>query len=119
MPRLAPGRPENTVDVLRYEPVIRLACFAGVLFLMALWEVLAPRRPLTVRRPLRWSSNLGLTALNTLMVRLLLPAGAVGAALIAQERDWGVLNNAPLPGWLAMILTVVALDLVVYLQHVM
>ena len=39
------------------EPVIRLACFLGILMAMALWEVLAPRRPQAVRRPLRWPNN--------------------------------------------------------------
>jgi sterol desaturase/sphingolipid hydroxylase (fatty acid hydroxylase superfamily) len=107
------------MNPLPWEPAVRLGCFAGVLLLMALWEALAPRRPLTVARPLRWSSNLGLAALNTLAVRFLIPLGAVGAALAAQERGWGVLNNISTPDWLAVVLTVAALDLVVYFQHVM
>jgi sterol desaturase/sphingolipid hydroxylase (fatty acid hydroxylase superfamily) len=107
------------VDQLSCESVIRLACFAGVLLLMALWEVLAPRRRLTVGRPLRWASNLGLILLDTLLVRFLVPLGAVGVALLAAERGWGVLNNLALPAWLAVVLAAVALDLVIYLQHVM
>ena len=77
------------MEVLPYEPLIRLGCFAGVLLLMALWEFLAPRRRLTVRRTGRWSSNLGLVALNSLAVRLLVPLGAVSAAVLAEERGWG------------------------------
>jgi len=107
------------VDVLRYEPAIRLGCFAGVLLLMALWEVLAPRRRLTTARPLRWASNLGLSALNTLAVRFLIPLGAVGTALLAQDRGWGLLNAVELPDWLEVALAVVALDFVIYLQHVL
>jgi sterol desaturase/sphingolipid hydroxylase (fatty acid hydroxylase superfamily) len=102
-----------------YESVIRLGCFAGVLAVMQLWEVLAPRRRLTQKRAVRWSSNLGLVVLNTLAVRLLVPLGAVGVALLAEERTWGLLNNVPVPAWLAVPLAVVALDLVIYLQHVM
>src|SRR5204862_4197065 len=79
----------------------------------------APRRRLTVGRPLRWFSNLGLVALDTLAVRLLVPLGAVGMALLARERGWGLLNNLALPGWLAVPLAVVALDFAIYLQHVM
>src|SRR5262245_19339652 len=101
------------------ESVIRLSCFAGVLALMALWEALAPRRRPTVGRPVRWFSNLGLVALDTLAVRFLIPLGAVGMALVARERGWGLLNNAALPGWLAVVVSVVVLDLVIYLQHVM
>jgi sterol desaturase/sphingolipid hydroxylase (fatty acid hydroxylase superfamily) len=101
------------------EPIIRLGFFAGVLLLMALWEALAPRRRLTVRRRLRWASNLGLVALDTLAVRFLVPLGAVGLAVLAEERGWGLLNNLPVPGWSAVALAVVALDLAIYLQHVM
>jgi sterol desaturase/sphingolipid hydroxylase (fatty acid hydroxylase superfamily) len=111
------------MDLLTHESLIRLACFGGVLLLMALWEVLAPRRRLTVRRPLRWFSNLSLVALDTLLVtlivRVLVPLGAVGVALIAQERGWGLLHLVALPQWLAVLAAVVALDLVIYLQHVM
>src|SRR5262245_21586980 len=107
------------MNVISREPLVRLGCFAGVLLLMALWESLAPRRRLTVRRSLRWPSNLGLVALNSLAVRFLIPLGAVGVAVVAEERGWGVLNNVALPGWVAVALAVVALDLVIYLQHVM
>src|SRR5207249_6843222 len=108
---------EAVMSGIPHEPIIRLACFAGVLLLMALWEVLAPRRRLTVSRPLRWASNLGLVVLDTLLVRFLIPLGAVGVALLAAERGWGVLHNLALPAWLAVVLAVVALDLVIYLQH--
>ncbi|HEY8503489.1 MAG TPA: sterol desaturase family protein [Gemmataceae bacterium] len=101
------------------EAAVRFGFFLGVLLLMALWERLAPRRALTVSRPLRWFSNLGLVALGTLAVRLLIPLGAVGVALLARERGWGLFNSAGVPGWLAVVLSVVALDLVVYLQHVL
>jgi sterol desaturase/sphingolipid hydroxylase (fatty acid hydroxylase superfamily) len=107
------------VDLLRHESVIRLTCFGGVLLLMALWEVLAPRRRLAVGRPLRWVSNLGLVALDTLLLRFLVPLGAVGAALAAQERGWGLLPLAALPAWLTVLLAVLALDLAIYLQHVL
>jgi sterol desaturase/sphingolipid hydroxylase (fatty acid hydroxylase superfamily) len=107
------------MDILSHESVIRLGCFSGVLLAMALWETLAPRRQPTVGRPGRWLSNLGLVALDTLVVRFLVPLGAVGMALLAAERGWGVFNNVPVPAWLAVALAVVALDLVIYLQHVM
>jgi sterol desaturase/sphingolipid hydroxylase (fatty acid hydroxylase superfamily) len=107
------------MDLLRYEPAVRLVCFGGVLMAMMLWEALAPRRKLTVRRPARWASNLGLVVLNSLAARLLVPLGAAATALLAEERGWGLLNNVELPAWLAAALAVVALDLAIYLQHVM
>jgi sterol desaturase/sphingolipid hydroxylase (fatty acid hydroxylase superfamily) len=107
------------MSVFPYEPVIRLGCFAGVLILMALWEILAPRRRLIAGKPWRWANNLGLVALDTIAVRLVAPLGAIGAAIIAQEYNWGLFNNLPLPDWLAVVLSVVALDFAIYLQHVM
>jgi sterol desaturase/sphingolipid hydroxylase (fatty acid hydroxylase superfamily) len=107
------------LDVPRHEPLIRLSCFAVVLLAMALWEALAPRRPLTVEKRRRWLANLALALVSSLAVRFLLPLGAIGAAEVARERQWGVLNNSPAPAWLALAVAVLALDLVVYLQHVM
>jgi len=99
------------------ESAIRLGIFATVLILMGLAEVRIPRRHSAVAKPLRWASNLGLICLNTVAVRLFVPLGIVGVALAAQERSWGLLNNWSLPGWLAVAISVIALDFVIYLQH--
>lgn len=101
------------------EDFVRLGCFAGVLIAMALAELAAPRRRLTVKKPTRWLSNLGLVALNTVAVRALLPMGAVATALIAETRGWGILHQVVLPGWLDVVLAVIGLDLAIYLQHVL
>jgi len=103
----------------QYEPHIRLACFLGVLLGMALWETVAPRREHTCSKSARWRNNLGLTLLNTLVVRFLPALGAVAAAALCVERGWGLFNNVAWPVWLSAILAVVLLDLAIYLQHVM
>ena len=104
---------------MEHEPIIRLACFLGVLVSMAMWEFVAPRRRLSISKGLRWFSNIGLTVVNTLAVRIAFALGAVGIALVAEQRQWGLFNNISLPAWLAIILSVLALDLAIYLQHVM
>jgi len=86
---------------------------------MAVWEFRRPARALRLSRSLRWMNNLGLVALNTLILRLLFPAAAVGMAAFAAERGWGLLNYTALPHWLAIFVSIVALDFVVWLQHVM
>jgi sterol desaturase/sphingolipid hydroxylase (fatty acid hydroxylase superfamily) len=105
--------------ILSHETAIRLGFFFGVFVLVALWEAVAPRRPTIVGRWARWPSNLGIVALNTALVRLLLPTTAVALALVGEREGWGLLHHVALPGWLALTLAVIALDLVVYLQHVM
>ena len=105
--------------VLSVEPVIRLGAFASVLALMAAWEFIAPRRRQHVGRLWRWPNNLGVVVIDTVVVRLLFPTAAVGVALVAEARGWGVLNTLPLPPWLKVIFAVVLLDLAIYGQHVM
>lgn len=102
-----------------HEVAIRLAFFFGVLGAMALWETVAPRRELTVRRALRWANNLGLVVLNSVVLRVLFPAAAVGVAAVADTKSWGVFNNLPFPGWIAVLSSVIALDFLIYFQHVM
>ena len=105
--------------ILHLEPVIRLSAFLGVFLAMALWEVIAPRRSLSVSKPRRWLNNIGIIALNTVLLRLIFPAAAVGLALVATQRGWGVMNQIDLPAWLEIVCAVVVLDFVIYLQHVM
>ncbi len=105
--------------ILAHEAPLRLGFFLGILAVMGLWEVVAPRRPLTVSKPLRWANNLGLVFLNTALVRLIFPAAAVGMAVFATAHGWGLFNHFALPFPLAVILSVVALDFIIYLQHVM
>src|SRR5712691_736575 len=105
--------------MLPFEIPTRLAAFAGVLALMAAWELLAPRRHQAAERPLRWSSNLGLVVLDTVLVRILVPTTAVAIALLAEERGWGLFHSFLPPSWLAVLVCVIVLDLAIYLQHVL
>ena len=103
--------------LLLHEPQIRLTAFLFVLVLMALWELAAPKRRQEVPRLLRWSNNVALVAIDTAVVRLAFPILAVGLALIAEERGFGLLQWLAVPYWLAFLLAFLALDLVIYLQH--
>jgi sterol desaturase/sphingolipid hydroxylase (fatty acid hydroxylase superfamily) len=102
-----------------HEPMIRLGAFILVFMAMALWEGAAPRRTRSYPRFRRWPSNLGIIVLNTALLRIVLPGGALGLALLAEKRGWGLLNNLPAPSWATLVASVVLLDLAIYLQHVM
>ncbi|MBI4995549.1 MAG: sterol desaturase family protein [Rhodocyclales bacterium] len=101
------------------EMVIRLGFFLGMFALIGTWEVLAPRRALTVAKALRWASNLGLVALDTVVLRLLFPLAGAGMAAFCAERGWGLLNHFAVPWLLAVPLAVIAMDFIIWLQHVM
>jgi len=101
------------------EKTIRLSFFIGTLAIMALWEIIAPKRALTVSKALRWTNNLGLVFFNSFIVRLLFPAAAVGIAAFASEHGWGLLNYYSIPFALSVVISIIAMDFIIYLQHVM
>ena len=105
--------------LLANEPLIRLLAFAGVFAAMAAWELLAPRREQKLARGTRWPGNIGVVVLDTVLVRLVLPTTAVGLALVAEARGWGLFNAFGVPMWASVPAAVIALDLAIYLQHVL
>ena len=104
--------------VLANEAPIRIGCFTGLLVLLAILETLFPRRPQTIARPRRWPANLGIVLIDTIVVRVLFPVTAVGAAFAVEARGWGLLNLAVLQDWLGLVLGFLVLDLAIYGQHV-
>ena len=99
--------------------IIRLGAYAGVFALMAVLEVLAPRRRLRTSKGTRWLSNISVTFLGSVLVRLFFPFTAVAFAVMVEARGWGFFNAVPFHPLLEMALAVVALDLVIYAQHVL
>lgn len=105
--------------VIANEIAIRLIFFVGVFFVMAIWEIVAPRRALTVSRMVRWANNLSLVLLNSIVLRILFPAAAVGVAMVAVEQQSGLFNQVDVPVWFAVLVSVIIMDFVIYMQHVM
>ncbi|GAB6042678.1 sterol desaturase family protein [Endothiovibrio diazotrophicus] len=105
--------------ILDHEPAIRLGCFLGVFVAVALAEWWAPRRRPLLPRAARWAHNIALVVLNSVLLRLLFPAAAVGVAAFAAGQGWGLLHHYEVPALPALIAAMLVLDLVIYLQHVM
>jgi sterol desaturase/sphingolipid hydroxylase (fatty acid hydroxylase superfamily) len=101
------------------EALLRLTLFGGVFIAMALWEIVAPRRAQAIGRGRRWPNNLGVVAVDTLLIRILLPTSAVGLAFVAEARGFGLFNMIALPFWASVLAAVIILDLAIYLQHVL
>jgi sterol desaturase/sphingolipid hydroxylase (fatty acid hydroxylase superfamily) len=102
-----------------YEPFIRLGAFGGVFVVMAIWELVGPRRQQAVGRGWRWPNNLGVVVVDTLLVRILFPTTAIGLALIAEARGFGLFNVIALSAVVGVVVSVIVLDLAIYLQHVL
>jgi sterol desaturase/sphingolipid hydroxylase (fatty acid hydroxylase superfamily) len=103
--------------VLNSEALLRLGCFGAIFVIMVLWEIVAPRRTLTVSKMQRWTHNIALLLVNSLVLRLLFPAAAVGIAYAASNAGWGLFNLVNLPFWLEVTAAVLLLDFSIYLQH--
>src|SRR5437762_6866925 len=104
-------------SILSHDIPIRLGCSFGVFSAMALWELAASRRALQQSKALRWTSYLGLTLLNSLAVRAIFPAAAVGAAEYGAVHGIGVFHLVAVPYPLAFALSLLVLDAAIYLQH--
>lgn len=103
------------------EALLRLSIFVGVFAALAGAEAVWPRRRLAYGRAQRWVTNVGLSALNTLLLRLsffAIPALTVIAAAVVERQGFGLLPMLGLPFWAAAVIGFLVLDLAVYAQHV-
>ena len=105
--------------IIEFESLVRIAAFLAVFGVVSLWELISPRRAQVVPRLIRWPNNIGLLLVNILVLRLVAPGAAIGIAILGETRGWGLLNAFPLPGWIAVPLGLLLLDLAIYLQHAM
>ncbi len=105
--------------IIEHEIIIRLGFFFSMFSIMALWEIIAPRRQLLIPKLLRWSNNLALVFLNTILLRLLFPAAAAGMAIFVNTQGWGLFNYYDVAFPIAVIISVIIMDAMIYLQHVM
>ncbi|MFC1824502.1 sterol desaturase family protein, partial [Thermodesulfobacteriota bacterium] len=105
--------------IVHHEAAIRLAFFFGIFAIVALFELPLSRRPLTTSKRKRWFANIGIVIINTVLLRVLFPAGAVGMSLWVEKQGWGLFNHLQLPFWLEVVLSIMFLDFIIYLQHVM
>ena len=99
--------------------IIRISAFVGIFAVMAVWEMMAPRRQWNTAKAKRWVVNLAIVGFNSLLTRVLFASGALGAAILARQGEVGLFNQLNWPWWAELIIAVVVLDLVVYFQHVL
>ena len=100
------------------ETALRLGIFVIILLLMMAAETAFAKKVRVNGRAPRWASNFALVIIDSVLVRLLFPVAAAGAAIIATNNGWGLFNAVALPVWLEIILAVIILDMMIYWQHV-
>jgi len=93
--------------------------YFGVILIVALLEMIRPRRPAADALRLRWFGNFSLTIIGAVLVRAMFPLAGVGWAIFCEERGLGLLHYAGVSPWLELTAAVVAIDAVNYLQHVL
>ena len=104
------------VDIAGDQGKLRLGVFVLVCAGLAVWEVVSPRRD-DVQRPKRWPVNVSLAVVNAVIVRVLAPASGVTFALLAADRELGLLRTVALPEMLEWAIAILVLDAAVYVQH--
>ncbi|MFN3547343.1 MAG: sterol desaturase family protein [Mesorhizobium sp.] len=103
------------------EAAIRLTAFLSIFVAMAAFELLSPRLERDEMRGAmktrRWFTNVMMVVLSSVVVRILFPAAAVGAALWAESQGHGLFRQVGIDPLLAGLLGFVILDLAVWLEH--
>ncbi len=103
------------------EAVYRLSVFAGVFLVMALLELLIPKRGLTGAKLKRWITNVSFGGINSFFIRLMalssVPLVAMAVAEIGASQNFGLFRFLDLPIWVSIILALFVLDFAIYLQH--
>ncbi|MGB0732396.1 MAG: sterol desaturase family protein [Pontibacterium sp.] len=97
--------------------MLRLCVFLGILIVMMLAEFLVPARKAPLSRWVRWSGNLGLVVMGALVARVVLPMTLVGIAMWAQTQEVGLFYWLEFNTTLAIIASLVLLDMAIYWQH--
>ena len=97
---------------------LRLGIFIGILIIMAVLEFILPRRNVDAKRQLRWTNNLGIVILDSIIVRILIPTTTIAIALYAQRLNFGLFNLISLPYLLTVVVSILLLDILIYGQHV-
>ncbi len=102
---------------LHYEPQFRLIIFVNTFIIIFSWELLAKKRSyeFSVDRTL---TNFLLMLINSLALRLVMPILAIELAFQLETKGFGILQQIALPEIAIFLISLILLDLAIYIQHV-
>ncbi|MDY6855238.1 MAG: sterol desaturase family protein [Thermodesulfobacteriota bacterium] len=101
------------------ESLIRLSMFLGCLLFFLILEITIPYRPNSVSKTKRWANNMLITLFNSVIINLLFSALIVKTAIYVNTHQLGILNLIDLPRWPKICITVVFMDLMLYVWHLL
>ena len=104
-------------SVINNEGVWRLGFFVVIFIGMLIWEAAQPRREVPRGVFFRRANNIGVSVLDTLLVRITFPLLPVGAAMYVSEHSIGLIPSFNVPLIVAAPFVLLALDFAIYLQH--
>lgn len=96
---------------------LRLGLFAAVLAVLLMAERLSPARAAKERLAPRGFTNLAFGLMGAGLARVMGPLSAAGAALLAEAQGLGLLRAAGLDETAAFVISLLALDAALYVQH--
>ena len=88
----------------------------GLLFFLGI-ETLAPKRSWSESRLKRFLFHIGIAALNTVLIRLLIYVPLLLWIVFVEQQGWGISRWLGLTGWLELAMSLVVLDLFDYFWH--
>ena len=101
------------------ESLIRSSMFWGGLLLFLILKVTIPYRQSSVSKTKRWLNNISITIFNSVILNLLFAALIVKAAMHVTTHQLGILNLIDLPMWIKIFATVVFMDFMLYVWHLL
>jgi len=101
------------------ESTLRLILFWGGLFLFLVLELFIPYRTNTVSKLNRWVNNLAVTLFNSALIYLIFSSMIFSTVAFVQSNKVGVLNLVQAPTWLKILTTVVFMDFMLYVWHLL
>ena len=102
---------------LNNESDIRLGSFITAFVIMAAWEFLSPSRALIINKLTRWFNHGALIITSSMTIKWLSPFALTGLALTANEHQIGLFSVIEAPLWLAILLSLILMDGLIYWQH--
>ncbi|WP_237361955.1 sterol desaturase family protein [Vibrio marisflavi] len=97
--------------------LVRITLFFATLTICGIWEAVLTRNSLRRNIKLRWLNNFSLASLNLVIVKIFMPLVVYNAANLAMQLNLGLLNQYRISDGVVLLLSILALDCVIYWQH--